>query len=164
MLRLDMPWKVYSCVFQNPKHHLPVGRQFYIVRESRVCWNRDIIRHRFWVEFVITQSPILWFCSPHTYIQDWHSPIVILRWTVRSESEHASDRVSNLLTGATNGVSPDLLPTRKHSSGPKPCITTAEVVGPIVRNRGKSLSLYHLRGLQLLRNLNGCWNRWLKKA
>ena len=42
-----------------------------------------------------------------------------------------------VLTGATNGVSPDLLPTRKHSSGPKPCITTAEVVGPIVRNRGE---------------------------
>ena len=42
-----------------------------------------------------------------------------------------------VLTGATSGVSPDLLPTRRHSSGPMPCITTAEVIGHILRNKGK---------------------------
>ena len=41
------------------------------------------------------------------------------------------------LTDATEGISAYLLPTRKHSNGPKPSITTAEVLGPILRNKGE---------------------------
>ena len=66
----------------------------------------------------------------------------MLRWEIRIELwievvDWEEVALYLVLTGATSGVSPDLLPTRRHSSGPMPCITTAEVIGHILRNKGK---------------------------
>ena len=43
-----------------------------------------------------------------------------------------------VLTGDTGDVPPDCLPQRKYSSGAAPSITTAEVLGPIVRRKNES--------------------------
>ena len=43
-----------------------------------------------------------------------------------------------VLTEGSGSVSMECLPSRKYSTGPKPTITTAEVTGPLIRNKKKS--------------------------
>ena len=43
-----------------------------------------------------------------------------------------------VLTGRVENLHQDCLPTRKYTGGPRPVITTAEVTGPITRNRETS--------------------------
>ena len=47
-----------------------------------------------------------------------------------------------VLTDSTENVPEDVLPTRKFSSGPKPTITTAEVTGPICRDKGEKSKFF----------------------
>ena len=50
-----------------------------------------------------------------------------------------------VLTGRVENLDPDCLPSRKYTGGQKPMITTAEVLGPITRDREKSKFLPPLR-------------------